>query len=107
MTEPTLDSILDEACSVLRDYGADDDTRISRMAKFIVARLGGQPYAIQVEGTVGRAILQGEKFAIWRTGDQFGIGTTEKVMFGLPSAHSAEEIAVAVLRLLEMAPRGN
>lgn len=104
----TLDSILEVAVDVLRDYADGDDashTRIVRLASYVTAHLGGPPYSVERVGVIARAKTMNGR-AVWRCGDKLGFGDVEKSEYpanGIP-IHIAEDYAVAVLRVMEPAP---
>lgn len=107
----TLDDVLDVAGEVLREYGDEaltSQTRLCRLARYVVARLGGPPYAPQVVGGLGRATLR-DGHAIWRTGDRVMFGTEEHAQWpvGGISAQAVEEFLTGIVRIVELAPTDN
>lgn len=106
-----LDDILDVAVEVLRDYGEEaltSQTRVCRLARYLIARLGGPPYKHDAQGETCRVVLRDGR-AVWRAGDVVRLGTEAYAEWPLTgiSGQATEEILVAITRAIELEPTDN
>jgi len=98
-----LDTVLDLAGSVLIENAPDPgNTRLERLARFIVSNLGGEPSCTksgQVENYwIGPPTLNSQ-IKVLRVGEVFGLGSTDE--FIKLNTNDAREVIVALLRILE------
>ena len=104
----SLDEILDVTSEVLYEFGpVRSNTRIERMARFIAANLGGDPYQfVPVTcGQIERFHL--ENCDIIRFGETLGIEPkgTGVILLLAKSPAQGREVATAILRACELAER--
>jgi hypothetical protein len=101
----TLDGVLDVAAEVLAEYGGErSDSRIERMARWIAANVGGEPYQMtETSGAMAKAVMP--RCAIWRVGEQFGFEAkdTEIILHMAETPAEARAVAVAILRAVDLA----
>lgn len=102
-TVDKLDDVLDVAGEVLFEYGGyPGDTRIERLARYVVATLGGEPYGIQRLGTHARCKLDHDGLEVLRADERFGIVQGGLTLIIGNTAREAVSLAVAILRTAEL-----
>lgn len=103
----TLDGALDCAVTVLQDYGGcAGTTRVERLSRWMVARLGGEPHGVSASaGSIARFDVVGSHRVV-RVGGLVGVefaGADQTLPHGGMLAAGARSMAVALLRAAELA----
>jgi hypothetical protein len=95
-----LDEILNIASGVLADYGTTDgSTRIERLARYIVATLGGEPdVPTRRNGPHDVQFSPSDMAAVWTEGPFVGI-----LASGALEPDQARAVTVALVRAIETA----
>jgi len=102
----TLDDVLDIAAGVLADYGGErGDSRIERLARWIAANVGGEPYSVKtIEQHCDRVEPHEYAYAVVRVGSLFGVDTGQDEVATIAVwPEGARAFAVGLLRLSERA----
>ncbi len=100
----TLDDVLAIAGEILTEYAGERGTRIERLARWLVANVGGEPFHSfkQIGPRCERIQPSGTAYALLRAGGVFAIECPGGEQFGFAiGAAGARAFAVALLRAAE------